>query len=54
MFQVSMLVGGSLTPAVVRSCVLLNKCDDLSAIYHLLASNSQQQVTCVFYWVFTS
>jgi hypothetical protein len=30
---------------MVRSSVLLNKCDDLSAIYHLLqASNTQQAI----------
>jgi hypothetical protein len=43
--QVSFLVGGSVSAGMVRSSVLLNKCDDLSAIYHLLqASNTQQAI----------
>ncbi len=34
-----------MSAGMVRSSVLLNKCDDLSAIYHLLqASNTQQAI----------
>lgn len=43
--QVSLLVGGSVSKSAVRSSVLLNKCDDLSALYQLLAASSQQEAS---------